>query len=967
MSRAVNQGIFPLGPPRTITEPVLFLLGAIVLLLAGVQPICASQKQEVFRLQFLGDAYLPPDLEFENTRVGGLSGLTWNEATGDFYAISDDPGSRGPARFYRLNFDFAGGRLEHDGVAVRGVSILKDQSGRPYPDATVDPEGIVLMPGVGVFVSSEGQIKLGRPPSIHLFDTEGNHLRDFDIPDRYFTAGHSEWGVRHNRAFESLTLTPDGELLITATENALMQDGPAAALNESSPARILILDRVTGEVAAEHVYWTDPVTVASPVEGGSEKAGLVDLLAFDRHRLIAVERSYSEGWGNSIRLYLVDLEGAEDLSSVDRGGTGRIEAAKPATKTLLLDFSDLGVELENIEGLTFGPLLQDGRRSLILVADDNFNPDQQRTQFLAFAVSGERPTVAAVQGAAHRSPIEGQWIRGLEGRVTAVSGGDGFWIESLAADDDANTSEGLRIQGADKGHPVSVGDLVVVSGRVVETGGAEDLTVTTLEMSSLEPVDDERRASVAEGEDRGTTPHAPTEVIDNDGLRYFDAEFDGLDYWESLEGMQLVVEEPLVVGPTSQYEELVVVAEGGHRATSRTARGGMLLQPGDPNPERVTLSFEGGSAVPQAGVGDRFEGEVKGIVDYKHGGYLLRVFAPTPPLTRYSLVVDPTILEPRKKWLTMATLNVFNLGPQSDETRVQALAETIVDKLRSPDILAIQEVQDNSGTVDDGTVAADRTIANLVSAIEQAGGPRYDFRQRDPTDGAEGGSPGANIRVAFLFNDERVEIIDRGDGGPMVTVAIVSTPTGVSIDPNPGRLDPNQAAFRGIPGRFGGSRSALVAEFSFRGRSLFLINCHLASKRSDSALFGRQQPPERLSEDQRSQQAQVIRDFVAAILDADPKAAIAVVGDFNESEFRAPLRILTGAGLINLVERVPLEQRYTYNYRGNSQALDHILLSPWLASRSEVEIIHVHADFPHSNAGSDHDPVVARIDFSGAR
>jgi len=963
----VKGGIPPVEPRWTIERPGVWLLAAVCLLLVEAQPISASQEQEVFRLQFLGDAYLPLNLEVDNTRVGGLSGITWNEVTGDFLAISDDPGSRGPARFYRLNFEFTGDRLERDGVTVRGVSILKDASGHPYPDARVDPEGIVWMAGVGVFVSSEGQIKLGRPPSIHLFDTDGNHLRDFDIPDRYFTSGHSELGVRNNRAFESLTLTPDGELLITATENALVQDGPAAALNQSSPARILILDRVTGEVAAEHVYWTDPVAVASPVEGGSENAGLVDLLALDRHHLLAVERSYTEGWGNSICLYLVDLEGAEDLSRKDAGESGPVEAAEPAAKTLLVDFSDLGVDLDNIEGLAFGPSLRDGRRSLILVGDDNFNPDQQRTQFLAFAVSGERPTVASVQGAAHRSPIEGQWIRGLEGRVTATSGEDGFWIESLAADDDADTSEGLRIHGAGEDHSVSVGDLVVVSGRVVETGSPEDLTVTKLEMSSIEPVDEERRAKLPKVEDRGPTPQAPTEVIDNDGLRYFDIDFDGLDYWESLEGMRVVVEKPLVVGPTSQYEDIVVVAEGGHRATARTARSGLLLQPGDPNPERLTLSFESGSVVPQAEVGDRFEGQVTGIVDYEHGAYLLRVLPPTPPLKPYSLVVDPTTLEPRKKWLTIATLNVFNLGPQSEETRVQALAETVVDKLRGPDILAIQEVQDSNGRVDDGTVAADRTIANFVSAIERAGGPRYDFRQRDPIDGAEGGFPGANIRVAYLFNDERVEMIDRGDRGSTVTVAVVSTPNGVSIDPNPGRLDPNHAAFRGIPGRFGGSRSALVAEFSFRGRKVFLINCHLASKRSDSGLFGRQQPPERLSEDQRSQQAQVIRDFVAAILDSDPNAAIAVVGDFNESEFRAPLRILTGGGLTNLVERVPLAQRYTYNYRGNSQALDHILLSPWLASRSEVEIVHVNADFPHSKAASDHDPVVARIDFSGAR
>ncbi|MEJ2086406.1 MAG: esterase-like activity of phytase family protein, partial [Acidobacteriota bacterium] len=445
MSWGVRHSVSPAGLWSAMEEPCRWLAGAACLLLVGIQPISALQLQEVFRLQFLGDAYLPQNLDIEDTRVGGLSGIAWNEAAGEFLAISDDPGSHGSARFYRLSLDLSEDRLERDGVVVRGVSILKDAAGHPYPNARIDPEGIALMAGVGVFVSSEGQIKLGCPPSLHLFDYSGNHLRDFEIPGRYFTTGHTDLGVRNNRAFESLTLTPDGEFLITATENALIQDGPASGLDQSSPARILMLDRVTGEVVAEHIYWTDPVAMASPVEGGSEKAGLVDLLALDRQHLIAVERSYTEGWGNSIRMYLVDLEDADDLSRKDVGETGSITAVRPAAKALLLDFADLGVDLDNIEGLAFGPRLQDGRRSLVLVGDDNFNPKQQRTQFLAFAVSAERPTVAAVQGAAHRSPLEGQWIRGLEGRVTAVSSIDGFWITSLAADEDPNTSEGLRV------------------------------------------------------------------------------------------------------------------------------------------------------------------------------------------------------------------------------------------------------------------------------------------------------------------------------------------------------------------------------------------------------------------------------------------------------------------------------------------------------------------------------------------
>ncbi len=936
----------------------------LIALLCSV-PSLASDSIEIFTLEFIGEARLPSLLEVEGTIVGGLSGIVWSPATDEFYSVSDDPGNHGPARFYRLKIDLGDGRLERDGVEVIGVSPLRSRSGSPYDTDLLDPEGIDLIPGEGLFVSSEGQILKGAPPFIRQFDPDGMYVRDFEIPERYLGLEDATRGLRNNLGFESLTLTPDGLYLITATENALIQDGPKATIGKPSPARILIFERATGQVSSEFLYWTEPVAARSPVAGGYESGGLVDLLALGDKTLISVERSYTEGVGNTIRVFLVDLQGAEDLSLQAPAEVERMESIAPASKNLLLDLADLETPLDNIEGIGFGPRLDDGRRTLILVGDDNFNPPEQRTQFLAFAVSNIRPSVPDLQGAGHSSPFDGQWVHGIEARVTAIATDADFWIASEQSDGDPSTSEGLRVLGSKGFPPVSEGARVRLSGRVTEVGRAGRLSVTALQLSELEVEDAPPSIPGPErlGED---SRRIPTEVIDNDSLRHFEPEYDGIDFWESLESMKVSLRNPVVVGPSTRYGDLVVVADEGRGTSLRTKRGGLLLRPGDYNPERITLSFDTTTEPPQADVGDRFDGEIVGIVDYDHGVYLIRVLE-TPPLLPSKVDIESTNLNPTRKNLTLATFNVFNLGPQSETSRVENLARMVVDHLRRPDILALQEVQDNSGPEDDGVVSADQSVERIIVSIRSVGGPAYDYRQVDPINGQEGGYPGANIRVVLLFNPKRVEAIDRGDAGPSGAAAVRLDLGDVAIEPSPGRLAPSHPAFQGIDGRYGGSRRPLVSEFVFRGKSLFVINCHLNSKRADTGLFGREQPPRFISEDQRSQQARIVRDFVSEILSLDSAAAVVVLGDFNDHEFRAPLRVLTGGSLSNLIERVPLSERYTYNYRGNSQVLDHILVSPWLAARAEIDIVHGNSDLALWRASSDHDPVIARFTFRSTR
>lgn len=157
----------------------------------------------------------------------------------------------------------------------------------------------------------------------------------------------------------------------------------------------------------------------------------------------------------------------------------------------------------------------------------------------------------------------------------------------------------------------------------------------------------------------------------------------------------------------------------------------------------------------------------------------------------------------------------------------------------------------------------------------------------------------------------------------------------------------------------------MAVEFRFRGKTLIVVNNHWKSKRGDDPVFGPTQPPHRASEDQRAQQAAVIGRWVRDLSRLDPQARVIVLGDLNDHEFRSPLRVLEGADLVNLVNAVPADSRYSFNFRGNSQLLDHVLVSRSLyeEAKPEIEIVHINADTPFGKRASDHDPIVVRLHF----
>ena len=309
----------------------------------------------------------------------------------------------------------------------------------------------------------------------------------------------------------------------------------------------------------------------------------------------------------------------------------------------------------------------------------------------------------------------------------------------------------------------------------------------------------------------------------------------------------------------------------------------------------------------------------------------------------------------RHPGLLIGTYNVENLGGQDRAENFNDLARY----MGSQDLIAIQEIQDNSGPEDDGFVAADRTFDRLTKAVSDHGGPDYDYVQIDPVDGLDGGQPGGNIRVGYLFDPARLRFSRSQLSGSRIDARIVHGDKVLSLESNPALLGTSDPAFEGC-------RKPLVAEFWYGDHQIFIINVHLKSKRGDQPLFGEAQPPQRATEAQRTLQVQVVADFVTQLLEKNNNANVIVMGDFNDHEFRSTLEPLRQIGLTNLIDGVPDRERYTYVYNGNAQVLDHVWVSPHLLEigSPQIQILHINADFAAKARASDHDPILVRLEFN---
>ena len=375
---------------------LLCLFGIAIFLTSCGKDLPSEASSRIFNklsIEYIGEYQVPDNLQFKNTTVGGLSGLTYNRQLDRFYAVSDDRGDLAPARFYTLKLDLDAknpAKVKFNKVDILDVTLLKKASGETYAKGQTDTEAIALTPQSSVIISSEGDRGRNIPPFINEFDLKTGKVKQaLPIPQRYLPDTEGKRGIQNNLAFEGITLSPTGTLpasgealrLFAATESALTQDKEVAKVGDNGKIpgaknrwlHYLISDRP--EVISEHLYQLD-----SPPLGAVEH-GLSEIQSIDTSgHFLTLERSFGLA-GFRVKLFQASMGGATDTTKIASfKGSTNIQAIK---KELAFDLKTLDIYIDNLEGMALGSRLPDGSQTLLLVSDNNFT-NRQITQFLLF-------------------------------------------------------------------------------------------------------------------------------------------------------------------------------------------------------------------------------------------------------------------------------------------------------------------------------------------------------------------------------------------------------------------------------------------------------------------------------------------------------------------------------------------------------------------------------------------------------
>ncbi|MGK5037566.1 esterase-like activity of phytase family protein [Janthinobacterium sp. LB3P118] len=375
--------------------PPLFRTALALASSAILLSACASFPHDapIAGLRLIGEQRIALKHAFEGTTVGGLSGIDYAADSNSWVMESDDRSETNPARFYRATLAYDSKAFT--GVTLSSVHFFTQPDGSRYPnlahaklnsgDQVPDIETIRVDPQDGsLWYGSEGNRKVGLHPFVRHADRDGKYLATLPTP-AMFNVSKEEIGSRNNMSFEALSFSSDGKSLWLGMEAALYQDGPLATPDHGSVVRITRLDR-TGKVLRQYAYPIEPVA-SRPAPGREADNGVSEILAVNDHQVLVVERAGVENadgiYTNYVRIYAMDTDGATDIQAIPAlAGAAYV----PARKRLLLDLEKIGLaRIDNIEGISWGPRLENGRRSLVMISDDNFNA-QQVTQILAFEV-----------------------------------------------------------------------------------------------------------------------------------------------------------------------------------------------------------------------------------------------------------------------------------------------------------------------------------------------------------------------------------------------------------------------------------------------------------------------------------------------------------------------------------------------------------------------------------------------------
>lgn len=380
--------------PHFIFRTCLFISLVLVSFSCATTKLVTQPSANIKSLKYLGGYQIPFNYKYKKTIVGGLSGIDYDAKNNLYYLVSDDRNDLNPVRFYKARIFFTQNGI--DSLVFIDVKNILQHNGKIYPNRdqdrfnNPDPEAIRYNPVSKQLVwCSEGERVIKEKdtllvdPFVIQIKPNGKFIDSFILPGNLKMQA-VEKGPRRNEVLEGMTFADNYKTLYANIENPLYEDGPRADVTDNNGfIRIYKFDIAGKKNTAQYAYKLEPVAYGAKPETAFKLNGVSEILSLEKNKLLVMERSFSTGrLPCTIKLFMADFNGATDISLLTLKDN---QSFIPAKKSLLLNMDDLGIYIDNIEGITFGPLLPNGHKTLIFIADNNFAA-WQRSQVLLFEV-----------------------------------------------------------------------------------------------------------------------------------------------------------------------------------------------------------------------------------------------------------------------------------------------------------------------------------------------------------------------------------------------------------------------------------------------------------------------------------------------------------------------------------------------------------------------------------------------------
>jgi hypothetical protein len=368
-----------------ITEESYNVMKKIVYSFLIVALLLSCKVKNETKLNFLDEYILADSIVFKNSIIGGLSGVDYVNKT--YYFVVDD--ARNP-RVLSAKINILKNKIE--AIDFKNVIYLNDSTTKFYKKNALDLESIFVDEKTGnINLVSEGAIKWNKKPTVFKVDKNGAFLEDFTLPQNLSNLIN----IKHNAVFEGSSKSIDNRGFWVAMEAPLNVDGEDPTFQKkSSPIRITYFDKNTKQATKQFAYQLEHIS--KPAKGDINLNGVTSILEYKKNHFFITERTYQSGYGaygNIVRIFEAHID--DEVTNIIKLDSLKMSAFTPLKKRLIFNFEDVKSQLtqgivDNIEGITLGPKLENGNQSLLLISDDNFQVyGKQLNQFILLEISNK--------------------------------------------------------------------------------------------------------------------------------------------------------------------------------------------------------------------------------------------------------------------------------------------------------------------------------------------------------------------------------------------------------------------------------------------------------------------------------------------------------------------------------------------------------------------------------------------------